>query len=233
MRVLAYFARDENMVRAFTTPGDFFVNLARQVYRDPTIEKNDPRRDTIKNFGYGKIYGAGFAKLAWTAGVPIEVVKAVMGDFDGTFPGIRRFQDETYRLAVQRKNTEGRGYGVCDIDGRRQPVMPGKEYGLVNSLIQGAAATLFKIKLLELAMAGLDQWMMLVVHDEVILDVPNEHVIDVVHTLQTVMNDAQVIAPVPVTAEVSFGERWGSKMDWDEERWLSSDWRDPVLTTGR
>lgn len=225
MRVLAYFSRDENMLHAFTSPGDFFVNLARQVYADPYLEKSDPRRDTIKNFGYGKIFGAGLAKLAWTAGVSIEIVRATMATFDGTFPGIRRFQDETYHLAMARKNAEGAGYGICDIDGRRQPVVPGKEYGLVNSLIQGAAASLFKIKLLELAAAGLDQWMMLVVHDEVILDVPDEHVLEVVHTLETIMNDTQVIAPVPVTAEVSFGSRWGAKMDWNEELWRSGTWR--------
>lgn len=225
MRILAYLAQDENMIRAFTSPGDFFVNLAQQVFRDPTIVKSDPRRDTIKNFGYGKIYGAGLAKLAWTVGVSIDVVKEVMGDFDATFTGIRRFQDETYSLAIQRKNTEGVGYGVCPLTGRRQPVVPGKEYGLVNSLIQGAAASLFKIKLLELAQAGLDPWMMLVIHDEVILDVPDEHVIDVVHTLRTVMNDDRVIAPVPVTAEVSFGARWGAKHDWNEELWRSGTWR--------
>lgn len=225
MRILAFLAQDANMVLAFTSPGDFFVNLARQVFRDPTIEKDDPRRDTIKNFGYGKIYGAGLAKLAWTAGVSIDVVREVMSDFDGTFTGIRKFQDETYSLAVQRKNAEGVGYGVCPLTGRRQPVVPGKEYGLVNSLIQGAAASLFKIKLLELAQAGLDQWMTLVVHDEVILDVPDEHVVDAVHVLQSVMNDTQVIHPVPVTAEVSFGKRWGTKMNWDEELWRSNAWR--------
>lgn len=225
MRILAFLAMDVNMIKAFTSPGDFFVNMARQVYADPTIEKDDPRRSGVKNLGYAKIYGAGLAKMAWTAGVSIEVIKAVMGDFDTEFYGVRTFQDQTMAAAMQHKSQEGQAYGVCPLTGRRQPAAPGKEYGLVNSLIQGAAASLFKMKLLELDQAGLGDWMVLPVHDEVILHVPNEHVVDVVETLHKVMNDMTIIAPVPVTAEVSFGQRWGVKMDWNEELWRTNEWR--------
>jgi len=225
MRILAWLAKDENMVAAFKSDGDFFVNLARQVYSDPTIDKNHPLRDRIKNFGYAKIYGAGLAKMAWTAGIDIETVRSNMQLFDSTFPGVRGYQDSTYQLAMQRKSSEGYGYAICPLSGRRQLSESGKEYALVNHTIQGAAASLFKMKLLELDQAGLGSWMMLVVHDEVILDVPNEHVVNVVHTLQTVMNDDTIIAPVPVEAEISFGARWGQKMKWDVDRWMSDDWR--------
>jgi len=219
MRMLAWLSGDANMIAAFHSPDDFFVNLARQVYSDPTIDKNHPLRDRIKNFGYAKIYGAGLAKMAWTAGIDIETVRSNMQLFDSTFPGVRGYQDGTYHLAMQRKSSEGYGYAICPLSGRRQPAEPGKEYALVNYTIQGAAATLFKMKLLELDQAGLGPWMMLVVHDEVILDVPNEHVVDAVHTLQTVMNDDKIIAPVPVEAEVSFGQRWGEKVKWNADHW--------------
>jgi DNA polymerase I-like protein with 3'-5' exonuclease and polymerase domains len=217
MRILAWLSNDANMIAAFHSPDDFFVNLAQQVYSDPTIDKNHPLRDRIKNFGYAKIYGAGLAKMAWTAGIDIETVRSNMALFDDTFPGVREYQDSTYQLAMQHKAAEGVGYAICPLSGRRQLSKPGKEYALVNYTIQGAAATLFKMKLLELDQAGLGPWMMLVVHDEVILDVPNEHVVDVVHTLQSVMNDSKIIAPVPVEAEVSFGQRWGEKVKWDAD----------------
>lgn len=225
MRILAWLAKDENMTAAFKSDGDFFVNLARQLYDDPTISKGHPLRDRIKNVGYGKIYGAGLAKLAWTAGTDIETIRVTMKDFDARFAGVRAYQDSTYSLAMQRKSSEGLAYADCPLSGRRQPSDPGKEYALVNYVIQGAAASLFKMKVLELDQAGLGPWMMLLVHDEVILDVPNNEVEDVVHTLYEVMNDDMIIAPVPVEAEISFGARWGQKMKWDVDRWLSDDWR--------
>lgn len=233
MRILAWLATDPNMLAAFTSPGDFFVNLAIQVFNEPDFRKEDPRRGIIKNGGYAKIYGAGLAKMAWTMGVDVEIVRKVMADFDATFAGVPKFLRSTYNLAMTRKNTEGVGYVDCPLTGRRQVAESGKEYALVNYLIQGAAASLFKIKLLELDQAGLGPWMMLVVHDEVILDVPNEHVIEAVHKLQQVMNDTQIIAPVPVEAEVSFGQRWGDKMKWDEEKWARDDWRETALMIGR
>jgi DNA polymerase-1 len=229
MRILAWLAQDENMTAAFKSDGDFFVNLARQLYDDPTITKGHPLRDRIKNVGYGKIYGAGLAKLAWTAGTDVETIRVTMRDFDARFAGVRAYQDSTYQLAMQRKSREGVAYATCPLSGRRQPSESGKEYALVNYVIQGAAASLFKMKLLELDQAGLGPWMMLVVHDEVILDVPNEHVEDAVHTLHSVMNDDMIIAPVPVEAEISFGSRWGQKMKWDIDGWLSNDWRPKAI----
>jgi DNA polymerase-1 len=225
MRILAWLAQDENMTAAFKSDGDFFVNLARQLYDDPTIVKGHPLRDRIKNVGYGKIYGAGLAKLAWTAGTDIETIRVTMRDFDARFAGVRAYQDSTYSLAMQRKSSVGLAYADCPLSGRRQPSDPGKEYALVNYVIQGAAASLFKMKVLELDQAGLSPWMMLLVHDEVILDVPNEHVEETVNVLATIMNDSEIIAPVPVEAEVSFGARWGSKMKWDIDRWVKDDWR--------
>jgi DNA polymerase-1 len=225
MRILAWLAQDANMTAAFKSDGDFFVNLARQLYDDPTITKGHPLRDRIKNVGYGKIYGAGLAKLAWTAGTDIETIRVTMRDFDARFAGVRAYQDSTYSLAMQRKASGGLAYAECPLSGRRQPSDPGKEYALVNYVIQGAAASLFKMKVLELDQAGVAPWMMLLVHDEVILDVPNEHVEDVVHILYEVMNDDMIIAPVPVEAEISFGARWGQKMKWDVHRWMKDDWR--------
>ena len=63
--------------------------------------------------------------------------------------------------------------------------------------------------------------MMIPVHDEIVLDGPDEHVEDVVQVLQRTMNDDQVIAPVPVEADVSYGWRWGEKKSWDVDRWAS------------
>jgi DNA polymerase-1 len=214
MRGLAHMSQDEGLKNAFLSEDDFFINLAREVFRDPSIQsKKDPRRQVVKNVGYGKIYGAGIKKLALTARISEEQAAAAMHAFDDSFPGVRAFQNRVQRTAVERKAAEGVGYVRSPLTQRRHPSDDGKEYALVNYLVQGLAAEMFKMKILELDAAGLDEFMVLPVHDEIIMDVPNTDLSEVINTLQGIMNDNQLLS-VPVTAGIATGKRWGSKQDY-------------------
>lgn len=219
MRILAYLCGDPNMLAAFLSDGDFFTSMACQLFHLDFMEKFDPRRQITKNGGYAKIYGAGYEKFALTAGVPLAESKAFMQQFDAQFAEVPRFQRQVINTAMQRQRDEGVSYVRSPLTGRRHVADRNKEYALTNYLIQGLAAEIFKTKVLEVDASGLGQWLTMLVHDEVVLDVPNEHVVDAVHILEKVMNDRQVLAPVPVSASVSFGLRWGQKRDWNEERW--------------
>lgn len=211
MRGLAHMSQDQGMKAAFLkTDEDFFVNLARDVFCDDTINKKDPRRQVVKNVGYGKIYGAGIAKLALTARISEEQAAAAMHAFDASFPGVRAFQNRVQRVALERKASEGVGYVRSPLTNRRHPSDSGKEYALVNYLVQGLAAEMFKMKLVELDNAGLSKYMILPVHDEVIMDVPNEDLHEVVSTVQSIMNDHMLLS-IPIEAETSVGKRWGQK----------------------
>lgn len=213
MRLLAAFSRDPGLINAFHLPEDFFVTIARNIFGDPDLVKSDPRRQPTKNSMYAKIYGAGVAKQAVTAGVSLGQMQYVNNQLNAAYPGIETYSRGVFNEAMTRKNTEGTGYAVCPITGRHHYADPGKEYALVNYQIQGAAAAVFKLKLLELDAAGLGDWMVAPVHDEIILDVPDEDLADAVHTLQVIMNDTKLL-PVPITASVSHGQRWGEKSEW-------------------
>jgi DNA polymerase-1 len=215
MRGLAHMSQDQGLRDAFLSPNDFFIELARSVFNDQTISsKKDPRRQVVKNVGYGKIYGAGITKLALTAHISEEQAAAAMHAFDASFPGVRAFQNRVQRTALERKTAEGVGYVRSPLTHRRHPSDDGKEYALVNYLVQGLAAEMFKMKLIELENAGLGNRMILAVHDEVILDVPNDEYEDVITTLRDIMNDDKMLS-VPVTAGLAYGERWGKKTDVD------------------
>lgn len=214
MRGLAHMSQDAGMKAAFIRPGDFFVNLARQVYRDDTITKKHPLRQRVKNVGYAKIYGAGIQKMALTAGIPYDEMAVSVYAFDAEFPGVKSFQQRVQRVALERRASEGYGYVRSPLTQRRHPSDEGKEYALVNYLVQGLAAEIFKMKLVELENAGLGPYMILAVHDEVILDVPNDAYDDCITTLKDIMND-QTMLSIPVTAGIACGERWGAKTDVD------------------
>lgn len=212
MRLLASLARDEAMIEAFASDNDFFVELGRQVFDDPTLGRDDPRRSLVKNAGYAKIYGAGAARFASTAGVTLQSAEAFLHRFDDAYPGVRRLQRELESLATRRLAAEGKAYVRCPLTKRRHVADPGREYALLNYLIQGMAAVILKRKIIELDAAGLGDLMVIPVHDEVILDVPVDQVRDVVATLREVMNDSSIVT-VPITASVATGERWGDKKD--------------------
>jgi DNA polymerase I-like protein with 3'-5' exonuclease and polymerase domains len=142
-----------------------------------------------------------------------------MTDFDAMFAEVPRFQRDVINTAMGRRQQEGVAYVRSPLTGRKHVADRNKEYALTNYLIQGLAAELFKMKVLEVDASGLGQWLTMLVHDEVVLDVPNEHVVDAVHTLELIMNDTAILDPVPVSASVSFGLRWGSKQDWNADWW--------------
>lgn len=219
MRGLAHESNDPHMIDAFTSEGDFFVNMAKRIFNDPDFQKSDPRRQQVKNSGYAKIYGAGAEKFAITAGMflldgspDIAGAASFLNTFDNLFPGVRRFQDEVATLGQRRKETEGEAYVRSSITGRKHVADRGREYTLVNYQIQGEAGEILKMKIIEADQAGLTDYMLFPVHDDVNADVPREELDDYVRELQKVMNDDDLLR-VPIRAAVAVGPRWGEAKD--------------------
>lgn len=208
-RIMAHYAwqvgGDPGMVHAFAQGGDFFTNMAHRIYSDLSIEKRDLRRQMTKNGAYAKGYGAGPEKFGITVGIPFDAAIAFLDRYDEMFPGVRAFQKETEREALTRDTP----YAVA-ASGRIHKAERGKLYTLVNYKIQGEACDVLKWKMLQLDQAGLGEYMILPVHDEVILDVPREHVKDVVRVVEQVMPE-QSMYSVPLTVGVDVVDRWGKK----------------------
>lgn len=212
-RLLAHLSGDQGLIDAFHQPEDFFVTLARNVFSDPTITKSSPLRNVIKTWVYATIYGAGLEKQAKTAGMSMIDMQAIVRRIHAAYPGIQRFQTEVQLVGKANQRETGESFYICPMSGRKHVAERGKEYALVNYLIQGMAAFFFKKKLLELDAAGLGEYMILPVHDEIILEVPTDLAEWAADILMKIMNDDTTFT-VPVKAEVSYGFRWSEKKDW-------------------
>jgi DNA polymerase-1 len=208
MRGMAHMSRDQGMIDAFRSDGDFFVNIARQIFKEPDFQKADPRRQLVKNGGYAKIYGAGNEKFAATAGVSEETAAEFMRDFDALYPGVPRWTREIERLAKQRLSDEGEAYVRSPLTGRKHTAEERKLYTLVNYVIQGTAGEILKMKIVEADRAGLGPYMLFPVHDEIDFEVPHDELEDFQVTLKNVVNDDQLLS-VPLTWSAEVGPNWG------------------------
>jgi DNA polymerase-1 len=215
MRLLAHFSGDPALQAAFReadeTGGDFFVTIGRQIYNDPNFSKKDKRRGLMKNVMYGAAYGSGIQKMADSAGVPYEQMKAVSDDIFNTYPGIKNFMQETERLGNLREAEEGVGYIITGT-GRRIPAERGKMYTLTNYTLQGTAAELMKKAIVRLDAAGFGPYMQMAIHDEMIFSIPEEMVEEALPRIQELMSycDGEFAVDLPAEPEV-IGDRWGLK----------------------
>jgi DNA polymerase-1 len=194
------------------TGGDVFTEIMRQVYQDPTAQKSDNRRKLIKGVVYGKLYGAGVTTMALTAGVSDAQMKSVVDAFDQNYPGVRYMAQSIEDAGMKRLRSEGVGY-VKTKTGRRLPCDDDRVYSLTNYLIQASAAEIFKQNLIKLDQADLTEFLIVPVHDEIVLNVPKDNVTDIMETVRECMTTRDGW-DVPLTAGVDGPfENWGAKYD--------------------
>jgi DNA polymerase-1 len=213
-RMFASLSSDPNLINLFNhadaTGSDPFTEIGREIYNDPSMTKSDKRRGLIKGTVYGRLYGAGVAKQALTAGVAEPQMRAVSDAFDNRFPGMAYFQRQIEDIGMRRLKTEGQGY-VYTWTGRRLPCDEDRVYTLVNYLIQGGAAEVFKANLIKLDQADLTELLIVPVHDEIVLQAPRKDVTEIMNTVKECMTTAEGWA-VPLTAGIDGPlETWGDK----------------------
>ena len=178
LRMFAAITRDEALLAVLNAAdvakdagdpaGDFFVMLGRDLY-DPDFLKSDPRRQYLKATCYAKLYSAGIETIARTAKVPIATIGAVVRALEERYPAFRTLGDE---LITQ---LPGPIWEVHTPTGRRFAVSEqGERRKLMNYLVQGHSAEILKMALQNVVEAGYADYLMLPVHDEIIMSVPRD-----------------------------------------------------------
>ena len=213
-RMFASLSQDPNLItlfnRADATGSDPFTEIGREIYGDLTMQRSDKRRNLIKGTVYGRLYGAGVSKQALTAGVPEGQMRTVSDAFDDRFPGMSFFQKQIEDAGMRRLREEGQGY-VYTWTGRRIPCDEDRAYTLVNYLIQGGAAEVFKQNLIKLDAADLTELLIVPVHDEIVLNAPRKDAQEIMQVVKECMTTTEGWA-VPLTSGIDGPmENWGEK----------------------
>jgi DNA polymerase I-like protein with 3'-5' exonuclease and polymerase domains len=153
------------------------------------------------------IYGSGLSRLARSTGATLEQVTALSQEFHRQFPGLDRVMQQTTARAKAQHRAGLRPF-VETIMGRPLPGEVGREYALLNYLIQGSAAEALKRGMVELESAGLLPYMRLPVHDEVLMEAPVGDAEEVLHQAEAILTDRDSYR-VPITWSGDIlPERW-------------------------
>ena len=214
LRVMAHLCGDEHLVQAFRDGQDVHAATAAKIFRKPVEEVNADERRMAKTANFGIMYGISSFGLAQRLKCPRAVAKKLIEDYFASFPSIRSFIDGTLAKARETLYTEtmfGRRRYISDINSHNANIRAIAERNAVNAPIQGTAADIIKLAMIRVAARlrkeGLKAVMVLQIHDELLLEVP-ENEIDTVKALLLEEMQGVMELSVPLTVECNYGKTW-------------------------
>jgi DNA polymerase-1 len=204
-RLIAHFAREEHMIEAFKRGEDIHRFVASMVYSVAIEDVIPEQRRKSKQCGHARNYGANAPKLALTAGISLPESKEFARRYDHAFPRIQPFNMEIQR-AVRERDEDGYGY-LISYSGRKIRVPVKKAYVGTNYLIQGSGSDALKKGLVNADRAGIAEYAVLPVHDEIVWDIPEEAVADVIPEIRMAFEHTDLLMPLPIETKII--DRWG------------------------
>ncbi|MGF1592346.1 MAG: DNA polymerase I [Kiloniellaceae bacterium] len=218
LRLTAHIAEVESLRQAFHEGQDIHAITASQVFGIP-VEGMDPMiRRKAKAINFGIIYGISAFGLAQNLGIPQGEAKAYIDAYFERYPGIRDYMERMKKAAREQgfvTTLFGRKIHVPGIKDKNPAMRSFSERAAINAPIQGTAADIIKRAMIRvppaLEAAKLGARMLLQVHDELLLEVPNAEVEETSALLREVMEHAcapAVELSVPLVADAGTGANW-------------------------
>ncbi len=214
LRIMAHISGDEGLLKAFALGHDVHRATAAEVFGVELDAVTSDQRRMAKVINFGLIYGMSAWGLRQNLGVEKNVAEHYIAQYFARYPAVARYMETTKRLARQNGYVQtafGRRLWLPDIMSTRVPVRNAAERAAINAPMQGTAADLIKK-----AMIDVRDWLIanakrsrlvLQVHDELILEVPEDEVDEICREVPRLM--AQVAdLKVPLIAEVGVADNW-------------------------
>src|ERR1019366_4159235 len=214
LRIMAHISEDVNMLRAFADGEDIHRATAAEIFGVTPLEISSKQRRYAKVINFGLIYGMSAFGLAANLGIERSAAQSYIEKYFNRFSGVAQYMADTRAQAKARGYVEtvlGRRLWLPEINSPNGPRRQGAERAAINAPMQGTAADLIK-----LAMIAVQDWlvsarmraiMVMQVHDELVLEVPEAELALVREKLPALMAGVAKLK-VPLIAEVGVGKNW-------------------------
>ena len=214
LRIMAHLSGDPGMTRAFAEGVDIHRATAAEVFGLPPDEVSSEQRRYAKTINFGLIYGMGAFGLAQSLGIEQKAARDYIDRYFSRFAGVRRYMEETKARAAELGYVEtvfGRRLHLPEIRGGSGPRRSAAERQAINAPMQGTAADLIKLAMIAVQQVldreGRASRMVMQVHDELVLEVPESELDWARAEVPRLMAGVAQLS-VPLLAEVGVGSNW-------------------------
>lgn len=214
LRIIAALSKEENMMKAFQDGEDIHASTAAKVFDVELDEVTRAQRSNAKTVNFGIIYGVSAFGLSNQTDLSRAEAKELIDTYYKTYPKLRDYMDTQVEFAREHGYVEtvmGRRRYLKDINARNHVVRSGAERNAVNAPIQGSAADIIKVAMIniqqKLKAKNYQSKMLLQVHDELVFDIHKDELEELQPLIKHEMEHAFKME-VPLDVEVGVGQNW-------------------------
>ncbi|SAL39359.1 DNA polymerase I [Caballeronia humi] len=214
LRIMAHISGDASLMRSFAEGEDVHRATASEIFSVTPIEVSSDQRRIAKVINFGLIYGMSSFGLASNLGITRDAAKLYIDRYFARYPGVAAYMENTRTSAKRDGFVEtvfGRRLWLPEINGGSGPRRQAAERAAINAPMQGTAADLIKLSMIAvqdwIEASDVNARMIMQVHDELVLEVPEEELSEVRKRLPELMCGVASLK-VPLVAEVGAGANW-------------------------
>ncbi|CAN5519541.1 DNA polymerase I [soil metagenome] len=215
LRVLAHYTQEPALVKAFENDEDIHRAVAAEVFHVPLAEVSKDQRNQAKTVNFGIIYGVtAFGLARRIDGLSVGAAQELINAYNKRFPSIQQFMQECVEHAQRFGYVQtlmGRRRPLPDINSAVIAIRNGSERMAINSVVQGSAADMIKIAMLNvyrrLRAEKRPSKLLMQVHDELVFETPTAAVDTDAEIVRQEMQNAMSLR-VPIKVEVGWGKNW-------------------------
>ena len=214
LRIIASLSGDKAMKEAFNEGLDIHTATAAKVYEVAIDEVSSEMRRNAKTVNFGIVYGISAFGLSERLGVPRHEAAEIINQYFNKYPGVKEYMDKNIAFAREHGYVQtmmGRRRYVRDINSTNGVVRGYAERNAINAPVQGTAADMIKLAMIEIHKAmskkGMKSKMVLQVHDELVFDARKDESEDLMPLVEEKMKNA-ITLEVPVVVEMNTANNW-------------------------
>ncbi len=214
LRLLAHLSQDKNLMYAFQHDIDIHALTASEAFGVPLEEVTSAMRSKAKAVNFGIVYGISSFGLSNNLKIPTKEAQEYIDHYFRTYPGVQQYIDAVIKEAKKNgyvRTMLHRVRYIPDLNNKNFMKRSFAERAAVNTTIQGSAADLIKLAMIEIAeemeKRKLNSKMVLQVHDELIFDVPQVELTEMTELVTQKMEHAFQLS-IPLVVNVSSGKNW-------------------------
>lgn len=215
LRLLAHLSKDPSLIEAFARGDDIHSYTAALVFGVPQTEVTSEMRYRAKTVNFGVLYGQQAFGLAEELGISMKEASAFINTYFERYGKVKEYLDSSKALARRlgyASTITGRRRPLPDIDNKNPMIRSAAERLAINTPLQGTAADLIKIAMIQIDQALNDApftaRMLLQIHDELVFEVEEKDVKELSLLVKKIMENVFTLS-VPLVVDISIGKNWG------------------------